>query len=130
MGRIDRATVAVAEHHDQRNTEEPDTVFETGKAVIVDEVAREPHDKHLTRPLVECKLGRHTRVGTAEHRGERILRRGTGGAARGEILYDGVVRGVALVSLHQPPECLVGADGVRRRGPGLRERPLSERTYA
>ena len=119
-GRVDGAAAAVAQHHDQRNAEHHRAVFETGEAILIDEVARDAHHEQLARALIEGKLGRKAGIRAAHDAGERILRLRAGDASDRVVPAGRRIAGVAGVALLQVRERLIGADGVGRRRGRLR----------
>ena len=121
-GRVDGATLAVAEHHDERNTEHGGAVFEAGEAILVDEVSGHAHDEQLARTLVEGELGSKAGIRAAHDAGERILRLRAGDASGRVVPVGRRIGGIAGVALLQARKRLIGADGVRRRRGRLRPR--------
>jgi len=110
-GRVDGATVAVAQHHDQRNAEHHRAVFETCEAILIDEVARDAHHEQLARALIEGELGRKAGIRAAHDAGERILRLRAGDASSRVVPVGRRIAGVAGVALLQARECLSCARG-------------------
>jgi hypothetical protein len=49
------------------------TAFEGGQQVRGHDIARNPHNEEVARPLVERQIGYHARIGAAQDRGDRIL---------------------------------------------------------
>ena len=62
--RRDGAAIGVSEHHDKRHAEELHGVFETGKAVVIQEIAGKPHHEDVARPLIEREFRRDAAVRT------------------------------------------------------------------
>ena len=123
--RLHRPTIRVAEHEDQRRTEDLHAVFQARKTVGVDEVSSDSDDEQVTRTLIEHEIGSDPRIGAADDAGDRVLRGGARGPAGREVLVGGRVGHVARVAFEQPRQrrvwaersvCGLGADVESRCG--------------
>ena len=132
-GRVDRAAVGMPKHHDQRRVENLHRVFEAGETIVIDEIAGETNDEEITGRLIESKLWRDARVGAAQDRGDRMLRRGARSAADRIILIGRCIGRVARIAIHDALQGLIGRDGIlrccvlRRGAPERREGGRGER---
>ena len=122
-GGLDRAALAVAQHHDEPDAQLRDGELDAplhGGARAADDVARHADHEQVADPLVEDQLGCHPRVGAADDDGERRLPLGQ----RREVFrlppgVDELPAHEPLVALEQP-----GEHGVRVAGRGrLARRP-------
>ena len=72
-GGLDRAAGPVAQHHQERNIQDRDAVFEARDRFVIGEVAGHPAHEQVAAAGVESIFGRDARIGATEDRGERIL---------------------------------------------------------
>jgi hypothetical protein len=84
--RIHGAAFAMAKHDDQRRTKELRCVFQTGQALVLQDIACDAHHEQIARTLIEDKFRADTRVGTAQQRGDRAMRGAARPAARSRAL--------------------------------------------
>ena len=69
----DRAATRVAEHDDEPRVELLGRELDAADLRRRDDVAGDADDEQIAEPLIEHDLGRHARVGAAEHDRERLL---------------------------------------------------------
>ena len=87
----------MAEHDDEPRVELLGRELDAADLRRRDDVAGDADDEQVAEPLIEDDLGRHARVGAAEHDRERLLPLGELVAPRGADLR------AALAIGHEPP---------------------------
>src|SRR5689334_2113247 len=72
-GCVDGTAILMAEHDDQAGAQNIDSVLDASQALIVEDIARYSHDEQIAEPFIEDNFGWHTRIGTTEDDGKRVL---------------------------------------------------------
>lgn len=91
----------MTDYHEQRRAEKLHCIFEARQAIVIEEIAREPHHEEVAGALIEDKVRHNAAVGAAQDRSDGKLRRGPRRAASGEISLARRVRSITLVPLHE-----------------------------
>lgn len=112
----DRSAPFVPHDDDQSHVQVLDRVLETAEQVIVEHIAGDSHHEKIADPLIEDELGRDTRVGAADDRGERVLLLGGLGATRRILVRSQRVTGdEALIPFDELVERIAFVRRVRNR---------------
>src|ERR1700730_2359074 len=70
---LDRAAIAMAQHHDHLGAEYDRAIFDAGHDLRGRDIAGDAVDKHMADALVEDQLYWHAGIGAGKHGGERLL---------------------------------------------------------